>query len=685
MYRASSENIELIIDLNGGFVSSLKIDNKEICKGNVQLFQIRLLDKVGEKYYIDSLTANSVCLDNDIITYYGFGDDFSNVCVKVIINTGKGISWKIKVENVPKKYAIEWIELPKICLPRLIDNDKNGGKILFPYDEGVLLTNETLLPRYEPEFPMSGSYFIFPNKVCSQFLAYLFEDFGLYIGAHDVNRSFKGVDFYPYNDGISLQIRLYSGADFGEGFESDYPIVWKACKGDWKSACEIYRDWFERNLPTNVMPIKENKALPKWYEDAPVIVTYPVRGMHDMDKMEPNQLFPYTNALPILDKIKRATNSNVMALLMHWEGTAPWAPPYVWPPYGGTNLFNEFRDALHKNGDLLGVYCSGFGYTTQSTLIDSYNCEDKIKSENVLEGVCYSPKNEPKLGVTCSPYQRYGYDICPASKRGREILDEAYAPLFESGVDYTQILDQNHGGGQYMCFAREHNHPPMPGKWMTKNMVKLLNEWNKIAPNMLFGCESAASEPFIGNLLMSDNRFELNYPYGTPVPAYAYIYHEYVRNFMGNQCGCPFEPKCDTLRYRLGYSFSIGDIMTLVLSPSGGLMTHWSTRDFENKPNMELALIFIRNMLRFYNNGAKRYLYSGRMCQGADIKCESITIPLFRGQPTITLPRLLSSCWEAENGKVAYIVVNPENAPVEFSIDNESYTVLPLDAMMIIK
>ena len=685
MYKAFCKDIELAIDSKGGFISSLKIKGNQVCQGKLPLFQIRLLDKNGEKYYIDSFMADFCSLDNGMLTYSDFGGDFSSLVVNVIINTGDEILWKIKISSVPKDYAIEWVELPKICLPRLIDNDKNGGKILFPYDEGVLLTNEALLPRYEPEFPMSGAYFIFPNKVSSQFLAYLFEDFGLYIGAHDKERGFKGIDFYQVENGISLQIRLYSGVSFGECYEPDFYIVWKSCTGSWQSATEIYREWFENNLPSNLLPISKNTTLPSWYEESPVIVTYPVRGIHDMDKMEPNALFPYTNALPILEKIKKATNSRIMALLMHWEGTAPWAPPYVWPPFGGEALFNEFRDALHKNGDLLGIYCSGFGYTTQSTLIEGYNCEEKIEKENVLKGVCYSPKNKPELGITCCPYQRYGYDICPASDRGQEILNEGYTPVFKSGVDYAQILDQNHGGGQYMCYAHSHNHPPMPGKWMTSNMTQLLSEWNSKASGMIFGCESAAAEPFIGNLLMSDNRFELNYPYGTPVPVYAYIYHEYVRNFMGNQCGCPFEPKCDTLRYRISYSFSIGDIMTLILAPDGRLMSHWGTHDFESAPDMDKALMLIKNLLELYNNGAKKYLYNGKMCEGDMVKCESITIPLFRGQPTITLPALLSSCWMAENGKKAYIVVNPENVPVSFSIGDEKYEVSSLNATMIIK
>ena len=683
MYRLIAKDIELLINVGSGVVSSLKLCGVEKLAGPCPIFNARLRDLDGNTHYINPTMAQSHCLDDGCITYTGFGGDFDRLTVQIKVIGDEAISWYASVTSVPNGYAIEWIEVGKICLPQLIENDPQGGKILFPYNEGMILSDEAALPRYEPEFPSSGAYFMFPNMVCSQFMAYLFEDIGLYIGAHDPKRALKGVDFYRYENGISLQMRLYSGANYGEDFKTDYPIVWQSCQGNWRSAAEIYRCWFEKNLPSNIIPTVKNSTLPSWYEESPLIVTYPVRGIHDTDTMEPNALFPYTNALPILNRIKADTGCRIMALLMHWEGTAPWAPPYMWPPFGGTELFNEFRDALHKSGDLLGVYCSGFGYTLKSTLTD-YNCEERIKNEDVLRGVCHSPQNKPELGITCTPYQRYGYDICPASKRGREILKEGYTPIFESGVDYAQILDQNHGGGQYMCFSRDHDHPPMPGEWMTSNMQNLLRQWNENAPKMIFGCESAAAEPFIGSLLMSDNRFELNYPFGDVVPLYAYIYHEYVRNFMGNQCGCPFDTSIDTLRYRLAYSFSVGDIMTLILAPSGELMTHWSTRDFDHPPHMEKTLMFIKNVMKFYRECGKEYLFAGKMSKSFDLECETISIPLSRGRSIATLPRLLASSWECEDGKTAYIVVNPEEEALTFTIDGKRYVAPALDATLIL-
>lgn len=100
--------------------------------------------------------------------------------------------------------------------------------------------------------------------------------------------------------------------------------------------------------------------------------------------------------------------------------------------------------------------------------------------------MCHSPQNKPEISKICTG-QRRGYDICPASGLGRELLYEAYTPLFHGGIDSAQ----------------------------------------------------------------------------------------------------------DTLRYRLGYSFSIGDLMTLVLCPNGKLMTHWGTRDFEHCLDMETTLAFL--------------------------------------------------------------------------------------------
>ena len=97
--------------------------------------------------------------------------------------------------------------------------------------------------------------------------------------------------------------------------------------------------------------------------------------------MTPNMYYPYANVLPIAKEFSEKMNSKIMALPMHWEGTAPWAPPYVWPPYGGEDEFCSFVDSLHAQGNLAGVYCSGIGWTTESYLEPSYNPSYRSLSE----------------------------------------------------------------------------------------------------------------------------------------------------------------------------------------------------------------------------------------------------------------------------------------------------------------
>ncbi len=682
------KELTLTVDFQKGCISSLIIRGRERLAAPEPLFAVRLRDKAGKLFLLTSYDARLCAEQKDGALYSDF--PLADISVRICLNDENGeAAWRISVTPQNDSYFVEWVDFPKINLPKLVVNntDGNGGRILFPYNEGVLVSDLDLRERtrfthVDAEYPSMGKYSVFPNMICSQMLAYLWDDAGLYIGAHDEKRGVKEIDFLKEAEGVTLRFRLFCGTDFGEKFETEYPIVFTATEGKWESAAERYRKWFESALPENVKKISENHKLPEWYADSPLVVSYPVRGLHDMDEMKPNKLYPYTNALPLLDEMRKVCGSRLLVLLMHWEGTAPWAPPHVWPPFGGAENFNCFLRLLHEKGDLLGVYCSGFGYTIQSNLIADYNKESEYTEKSLWRGMCAGADGKVAISNICQG-QRSGYDICPASEVGKAILSEAYTPLLESALDYVQILDQNHGGGQYFCYSREHGHAPAPGAWMTETMREMLGDWNRIAGGTLLGCESAAAEPFIGNLLFSDNRFELNYRFGVPVPLYAYIYHEYVRNFMGNQVSCPLPLEEDTLRYRLAYSFSVGDCMTLVLTQDGELMSHWGMKDFSVLPSKEKALRLISNLTRFYKEQAKPYLYAGRMIASPMVECERLTYAVNKQGDTVTLPAVLSSTWQAEDGSRAVILVNPSESDLPCAVNGTEVSIPALNAVMI--
>ena len=688
MYTLQLSNMTLTVDFATGQIASLVLGGKQRVAAPAPIFALRLRDAKGNATVYSAKDATAATPTEDGAMYSGFG--LQGLCVQVHLTEQKGsAAWRIGVKGLDAEHFVEWVDFPLVTLPALRENNENGdgGQILLPYNEGVLVSDndhrqQTDFRHWEPEYPSLGCYPVFPNMISSQMMAYLWEDAGLYLGAHDAQRGVKGISFYPENGGTTMQMRLFCGVDFGQDFTMDYDIVWTAIDGRWESAAELYRDWFAQNLPPRAKKIKDNESLPAWYGECPLVVTYCVRGVHDMDEMSPNALFPYTNALPLLEQIKSRAEARLLVLLMHWEGTAPWAPPYVWPPYGGTENFIAFKDALHAKGDLLGVYCSGFGYTLKSNLVDDYDCTEACERDGLERGMCAGPDGKVAISRICTG-QRKGYDICPASEVGHDVLAKAYEPLFDSGIDYAQILDQNHGGGQYFCYSRDHGHPPAPGAWMTSNMQKMLGEWNGMAGGMLLGCESAAAEPFVGNLLMSDNRFELNYHIGTPVPLYAYIYHEYLRNFMGNQVSCPFMGDQDTLGYRIGYSFAAGDLMTLVLTPDGRLMTNWGNHDFSRLPDKEKVLDLVANLCRFYREGAGKYLHAGRMIPGKPVECEQKAFFMEWYGRNCIIPSVYSTAWEAEDGTRAQIFVNPGDTDETVTVDGKEITVPARDAVMI--
>lgn len=276
--------------------------------------------------------------------------------------------------------------------------------------------------------------------------------------------------------------------------------------------------------------------------------------------------------------------------------------------------------------------------------------------------MCVGPDQRLEYRTVCTPQIR-GYDFCPTSPFLREVIAKEVKNMFSAGVDYIQLLDQNHGGGSYFCYSQSHGHPPVPGSWQVKAVKEILE--NVHQEKKVFGCESAAAQPFIGNLLFSDNRSTLAELVGDAVPAYAYIYHSRVNNFMGNQCCSEMRYHDDDYRYRLAYSFLAGDMLTIVINEDAEIMHHWGAAR-NNIPNPEQSSCFaLIKECNAWRIAAKEYLCHGDMQKPITYACEDIChFTMFRRQDfDKPVPKVMLNAFSF-NGKRADIFINYTNEHV---------------------
>lgn len=612
----------LTVNMTSGSFTDVVVNGNKLNCGEVGLFAVKLRCRDGSGKVLSAEECNFVGFDGSTATY-------KNVNVDVAVHFAKSpdnaaLLLRIDVTN-KTDLLVEWVELMSVCVGgKLRDEQGGSGAIVYPFNEGGLVTNmafrESMPYRYdEPQYPSKSGYSIFPNMICSQFLAYVSQNCGLYLGMHDPQRTTKHIDFRYCNSNIKLQMRTFCNADYGQDYSMPFDCVIQPFVGDWQNACEIYRDWFENNLPAGLTKIVANKDLPDWYHKSPVTVIYPVRGRKDTGDMTPNGMYPYVNGLSFLQETATSTNSPVMALLMHWEGTAPWAPPYVWQPFGGEKKFDDFLQQAHDKHMLVGLYMSGMGYTLKSNVLPDYDRTTDFERDNIADIVC-TDSDGSKEGVIC-PQQRVGYDLCPACDKSKQIMSDEIGKLCKFGVDYVQALDQNHGGVSYFCFSDKHGHVPAPGKWQAEETCKMLDRVHTYGA--LLGCESAASEPMIAHLPYSDSRFQLNLYVGTPIPVYSYIYHEYVNNFMGNQVCAMLNKVEESYTYRLAYSFTAGDMLSLVTLGDGKVEYSWddwiAPRD--KTVDKQVAFGFIRTLNGWRQGKSGKYLHLGRMTKPVRVTC----------------------------------------------------------------
>lgn len=314
------------VRLSGDFtcIDKLWLSGEEISGESAPLFAVRLRDAKGVPSVfsaVDAVSKAESC-ENGVKILYGF----DRLTVKVMLFGGDALRWSLEIEN-DSELAVEYVDFPSLSVAGKLRRNGGDAAVVSPYNEGLIVEDSRLKPEMtDPEYPSLGNYMMFPYMVFAQFMLYLKGDHGIYMGIHDDGRAPKGIDFRCTGEGTDFRVRMFMGGGYGESVKAP-EIVWKGFSGNWMDGAELYRAWLGKSF--KAVPMAD-LDLPDWYKnDMPLVLTYPVRGIHDMDEMQPNKLFPYENVLPLVEEFEKKTNSRIMVLLMHWEGTAPWAPPVV--------------------------------------------------------------------------------------------------------------------------------------------------------------------------------------------------------------------------------------------------------------------------------------------------------------------------------------------------------------------
>lgn len=659
-------------------------------KGSGALFTIRFRDPQGAAVDVGSCEFAHFRVERSEeptgtalqLHYSGFQQLELEVTVRVYCPHDEPASyWRLSVRN-RTDLIIDWIDFPELIVPH--DLPANGGtsRILWPGMEGVLVEDiayrQADFARYTPvEYPNKGWEGYYPGPAQIQMMAYYNELGGLYMGAHDDAFHVKAIEYFLDKGGIKLEYRLFPGGASGD-YTMDYDMALILFDGDWHDAAEIYRGWRQTHPAWLPIKLKDNEGLPGWLEESPITVIYPVRGQMHLGDMTPNkEFFPFANALPIMKRLAQALDSTLLALPMQWEGTAPWAPPYVWPPLGGEEPFKQFVDAMHEWGHYVGVYCSGISWTNESGLLPDYSAREEFEAKQLIQIMCDSPDGSPTRSEICQGPIRSGYDMCPTQPFVYEAALQEIASIVDSGCDYIQYFDQNLGGASYFCYSKSHGHPPGPGRWQVEAMRALMAEIERQLKQanreVAIGCESAAAEPYMEYLPFNDLRFEINYLIGTPVPLYAYIYHEYVNNFMGNQNGTGntvnFAASPYNLLQRIAYSFVAGDMLSVVLADEGQIHWDWCTPWHVEKPDQQSAVDLIRHLNGWRKGAGKPFLRYGKMQKPYPVTGGGETTDKLHNGRDWSWPALFTSRWLSQDGRDAQIVVNYTREARIFSVD----------------
>jgi len=362
--------ISFAIDANKGHLLSFKNGREFLVEDEKKsLFFLQFRNTTGAPLLFSSSQATEFeARREDMVNETRFTLAFNKIAPKAFydreINATVSINcphntgmtyWKIDVDfkSVPFLEKLEFIEFPCVTVPNEFPSEGGELELFWPFSEGCLVDDPGFrLHLYRPvEYPTGGWYGLYPGPLQMQYMSLQSPQGGLYYAAHDAKHNPKEIEYLKTPKGVKLIYKVFTGAAKGS-YHMEYPMLLGGFEGDWYEAARIYREFATSDGVITTPKLKDNPKMVDWMKKSPVVSTYAVRGEgHHAGPTQPNKLYPYENVLPHLARYQKEFGTDILNILMQYEGTSPWSPPYVWPPMGGEKAFREYVNALHAQGN----------------------------------------------------------------------------------------------------------------------------------------------------------------------------------------------------------------------------------------------------------------------------------------------------------------------------------------------
>ena len=582
--------------------------------------------------------------------------------------------WGISLRNNAGLEVVD-VQYPFIVCPFDLHGQPGSEAILLPhgYGSGRLIQapgeaipaggawRQKLAPDSWREWEFcsrTGDATHYPGMQFAQFVAYYNDRAGLYLACQDTEANVKRFAALQHEPGLRLGV-AHVGDWPAQGERTlEYDTVTRSFSGDWYTAADIYRAWSVQQKW--FVPLTQRQDIPAWLTDSPVYITVRPQGILDAGPVSPVDAFvPYEKCIPLLENVAEQVQAPLAVILMGWERGGSWVYPDALPPVGGEESMRHFIRSLRGHGWHAGSFCSGTRWVIGQCW-NNYDGRDYFEQNHGEQSVCREADGTMWRESWDADW-RPSYACCLGAAKTREVAQAYVSHLVEWGMESIQFLDQNNGSVTFPCFATDHEHPPVPGKWMAEKMARFMDELHRSAraageTGVVHSAESGLNEVCLPLFQETELRtFPPGYGVDT-IPLYQYLFHECVvlQGMMGNA------PEPYHLALRNATNCVLGGIPGGVLTGNGTLLDKDTNNWAPWEPQVEnsaQAFAMIRAVAALRRGPGKDFLVYGRMLRPAEVQGVQTVEWTYNGRAN-RVPAVFHSAWQAPDGRMGVVLAN---------------------------